>query len=76
MKKILLVTLVLLFCTSALIIGTDALGQRRDISRGTLARGEATRDESPQVSPNLVISQFQAGGTTANDEFIEIHNNR
>ncbi|HXF42922.1 MAG TPA: DNA/RNA non-specific endonuclease, partial [Pyrinomonadaceae bacterium] len=27
------------------------------------------------VSPNLVISQFQAGGTSsANDEFVEIHN--
>ncbi|MCV4615671.1 lamin tail domain-containing protein, partial [Escherichia coli] len=27
------------------------------------------------TSPNLVISQFQAGGTSnANDEFIEIHN--
>lgn len=26
------------------------------------------------VSPNLVISQFQAGGGTANDEFIEILN--
>ncbi len=32
--------------------------------------------EAVQVSPNLVISQFQAGGTTnANDEFIEIRNN-
>ncbi len=30
---------------------------------------------SPLVSPNLVISQFQAGGTTNfNDEFIEVHN--
>ena len=26
------------------------------------------------VSPHLVISQFQAGGGTATDEFIEIHN--
>lgn len=26
------------------------------------------------VSPNLVVSQFQAGGGTAEDEFIEIHN--
>lgn len=26
------------------------------------------------VSPNLVISQFQTAGTTADDEFIEIHN--
>ncbi|MBX3244308.1 MAG: DNA/RNA non-specific endonuclease [Acidobacteria bacterium] len=26
------------------------------------------------VSPHLVISQFQAGGNDANDEFVEIHN--
>lgn len=26
------------------------------------------------VSPHLVISQFQAGGTNADDEFVEIHN--
>lgn len=26
------------------------------------------------VSPNLVVSQFQVAGGTANDEFIEIHN--
>lgn len=33
----------------------------------------ATADSA--TSPNLVISQFQAGGTSnANDEFIEIHN--
>lgn len=31
---------------------------------------------SPLVSPNLVISQFQAGATSnPNNEFIEIHNN-
>ncbi|HEY8559709.1 MAG TPA: DNA/RNA non-specific endonuclease [Pyrinomonadaceae bacterium] len=39
----------------------------------------AAQTESNQpanaVSPNLVISQFQAGGGTANDEFIELHNN-
>jgi len=30
---------------------------------------------APTVSPNLVISQFQAGGTaSANDEFVELHN--
>ncbi len=27
-----------------------------------------------QVSPNIVISQFQTAGGTANDEFIELHN--
>jgi DNA/RNA endonuclease G (NUC1) len=31
-------------------------------------------NQADLVSPNLVISQFQAGGTTANDEFIELHN--
>jgi endonuclease G len=30
--------------------------------------------EANQVSPNLVISQFQVAGGTANDEFIELHN--
>lgn len=32
--------------------------------------------ETPDVSPNLVISQFQPGTTAnPNDEFVEIHNN-
>jgi endonuclease G len=36
---------------------------------------EAGTDESNLVSPNIVISQFQAGGTTnPNDEFVELHN--
>ncbi len=30
--------------------------------------------EANQVSPHLVISQFQVAGGTANDEFIELHN--
>jgi hypothetical protein len=30
--------------------------------------------EANQVSPHLVISQFQVAGSTANDEFIELHN--
>jgi endonuclease G len=35
----------------------------------------AGTNETNLVSPNIVISQFQAGGTTnANDEFIELHN--
>lgn len=39
----------------------------------------ASGDENPThyssfVSPNIVISQFQAGGGTADDEFIELHN--
>jgi endonuclease G len=29
---------------------------------------------APAVSPNIVISQFQVAGGTANDEFIELHN--
>lgn len=38
-------------------------------------RTEAGTDESNLVSPNIVISQFQAGGTTnPNDEFVELHN--
>ncbi len=32
------------------------------------------RDTKNLVSPNLVISQFQTAGGSANDEFIEIHN--
>lgn len=31
-------------------------------------------EETKAVSPNLVVSQFQAAGATANDEFIELHN--
>ena len=31
-------------------------------------------DGRAEVSPHLMISQFQTGGATANDEFIEIHN--
>jgi len=31
-------------------------------------------EETNLVSPNLVISQFQAGGGVATDEFVEIHN--
>lgn len=34
----------------------------------------AQATEQAAVSPNLVISQFQAGGGTADDEFIEIKN--
>ena len=30
--------------------------------------------ETNAVSPNLVVSQFQVAGATANDEFIELHN--
>ncbi|MBX7062175.1 MAG: DNA/RNA non-specific endonuclease [Pyrinomonadaceae bacterium] len=38
-------------------------------------RVEADVEKAATASPHLVISQFQAGGTSnANDEFIEIHN--
>ncbi len=39
----------------------------------TSAQNQAIEANLP--SPNIVISQFQAGGGTANDEFIELHNN-
>jgi len=32
------------------------------------------QSRTPQVSPNIVISQFQAGGGVAEDEFVELHN--
>lgn len=37
-------------------------------------RQTSAQPETPAVSPHLVISQFQAGGGTFNDEFIEIKN--
>ena len=38
------------------------------------ATAQKQTDEANLVSTTLVISQFQAGGGTANDEFIELHN--
>lgn len=38
------------------------------------SRNAQAQTESLVVSPHLVISQFQAGGGSANDEFIEIKN--
>lgn len=38
------------------------------------AESEVIKGEASLVSPNLVISQFQTAGGTADDEFIEIHN--
>jgi len=41
----------------------------------TTAQNETKQPETTNlVSTTLVISQFQAGGGTANDEFIELHN--
>ncbi len=47
------------------------------IAAWTLPERRVTaQSDAPMPSPHLVISQFQAGGTTSsNDEFIEIHNN-
>lgn len=38
------------------------------------ATAQKQTDETNLVSTTIVISQFQAGGGTANDEFIELHN--
>jgi DNA/RNA endonuclease G (NUC1) len=38
------------------------------------ATAQKQTDEASLVSTTVVISQFQAGGGTANDEFIELHN--
>ncbi len=40
----------------------------------TTAQTERLSGEQNLVSPNFVVSQFQVGGATATDEFIEIHN--
>ena len=39
-----------------------------------LAQKESLGSSPNLVSPNIVISQFQAGGTVADDEFVELHN--
>ncbi len=41
----------------------------------TTAQSETNQSgDAPAVSPNIVISQFQVAGGSANDEFIELHN--
>lgn len=40
----------------------------------TVSTTDFNRAGANAVSPHLMISQFQTGGGTANDEFIEIHN--
>lgn len=41
----------------------------------TTAQNESKHaDEASLVSPNIVISQFQVAGSSATDEFIELHN--
>ncbi len=45
------------------------------LTYNSTAKNDAKHSESKNlVSPNLVISQFQTAGGSANDEFIEIHN--
>lgn len=62
MKKIYLSFAAVALLASSFYFGSTALAQEGSI-------------DAPAVSPNLVISQFQPGtGTSANDEFIEIHN--
>jgi endonuclease G len=58
MRKVLLVSLIALACLAGWLYG-----------RRTLAQTEAVA-----VSPHLVVSQFQAGGVSPTDEFIEIKN--
>lgn len=55
------------FIFAALILCAVCFG----INYQTRAQAET---ENNLVSPNLVISQFQVAGGTANDEFIELHN--
>src|SRR5215213_5703503 len=43
-------------------------------SFNTSAQNQSKPLEANLVSPNLVVSQFQAGGGTANDEFVELYN--
>jgi endonuclease G len=58
MKRVFLVSLIAVICVAGWICG-----------RRTIAQIEAAA-----VSPHLVVSQFQAGGGSATDEFIEIKN--
>ncbi len=65
MKKCFLSLVIVAVCAAGLLFGVDVF-----------AHAEGATPPTPLlVSPHLVISQFQAGGTSnANDEFIEIHN--
>lgn len=61
MKKFYFVLAALILCAAVL----------SSITYRTAAQAET---ENTLVSPNIVISQFQVAGGTANDEFIELHN--
>lgn len=41
---------------------------------GVSAQSKTTAADAPAVSTTVVISQFQAGGGAATDEFVELHN--
>ncbi len=57
------------------LIGLCAFAVWVGLSFQTAAQSETNQiEEANFTSPNLVISQFQVAGSTANDEFIELHN--
>lgn len=56
----------------ALLVSIFLLGVCSFFGLKTTAQNESKTENL--VSSTLVISQFQAGGGTANDEFIELHN--
>lgn len=59
----------------AIAAGLLLLGLWLEFSFNTSAQNqEKPAPNAPLVSPNTVISQFQAGGAVADDEFIELHN--
>src|SRR5258708_33662276 len=64
MKKFYLSVAVLTLAAAWFLFGFGASAQKRE-----------RKAEAPLVSPNLVISQFEAGGGVSDDEFVEIHNN-
>ena len=59
----------------SLILALSVLCFLYGISTSAQSDEKLADTASQFVSPNLVISQFQAGGTSsANDEFVELHN--
>ncbi|HLM60466.1 MAG TPA: DNA/RNA non-specific endonuclease [Pyrinomonadaceae bacterium] len=58
------------------LVGLFVLVAWFGLSFQTAAQSEINQaGENNRVSPNIVISQFQTAGTSATDEFIELHNN-
>jgi DNA/RNA endonuclease G (NUC1) len=70
MKKYLLGIIV------ALLIGSGVyMGVRTEAQQADVMTYQPPVSDAPEVSPNLVISQFQPGtSANPNDEFVEIHN--